>query len=470
MSELSIPCPECGASIELTEALAGPLLEAERRKAADAADAAERRFAADRSVIEEAAAAKARADSASTIAAMERAAEAKDAELAKGREAELAAIAARKEAEDARRNIDLEVARRVDEQAAVAADRAREQTAQLYEARLKSAESGRAEADAKLKAAEAAELAALKAKADAEEAQRQTELTVARRLDEDRGKVREQARRESSEEYRLQLAEKDATMRAMQETIEELRRKGAQGSQQLAGEVQEVDLLDVLSSAFPNDQFERTGKGQRGADVRQAVMGQGGVAGVILWEAKRTKLWSDTWLPKLREDQRAAKADVAVIATETLPGTVPHFDCVDSVWVSAFAYVVPLAQALRQRLLETARARRAAAGAEQKKDLAYDYVTGNDFRRRVAGILEPIVAMRDSLELERRTMEKLLSARAKHIERIGMNLVGLYGDFQGILGPSLPTVEGLALPEPAADETVDAPQLAARDAAGIEVH
>jgi hypothetical protein len=190
---------------------------------------------------------------------------------------------------------------------------------------------------------------------------------------------------------------------------------------------------------------------------------------VILWEAKRTKLWSDTWLPKLREDQRAAKADVAVLATETMPAQVQHFECVDGVWITAFSYVVPLAEAMRQRLLETARARRAAAGADQQKDRAYDYVTGNDFRRRVTGMLEPIVAMQVSLEAERKAAEKLFATRAKHIERVGANLAGMYGDFQGAIGPSLPTVQGLELPEPTSDETTR-PQLAAGDGAGGEVH
>ena len=225
--------------------------------------------------------------------------------------------------------------------------------------------------------------------------------------------------------------------------------------------MQEIDLLDVLSAEFPNDRFERTSKGQRGADVRQTVMGPGGAAGVILWEAKRTKLWSDTWLPKLREDQRAAKADVAVIATETLPAGVAHFECVDGVWVTGFPFIVPLAEAMRQRLVEAARARRAAAGADQKKDLTYDYVTGNEFRSRVAGLLEPIVAMRDSLDLEKRTADKQFAARGKQIERLGMNLAGMYGDFQGIVGSSLPIVVGLALPEPDSEESAEAPQLTA---------
>jgi hypothetical protein len=453
MSELSIPCPECGASIELTEALAGPMLEAERRKAVAAA---ERRFAADRSVIEEAAAAKARAESASMIAALERATETKDAELAKAREAELAAIEARKEAEDAKRNVDLEVARRVAEQAEVAANRGREEAAQQYEARLKAAESGRAETDAKLKAAEAAELAALKAKADAEETQRQAELTVARRLDEERGKVREQALKERDDEYRLKMSDKDRQLSELKQKLDEAQRKADQGSQQRTGDVLELDLCNTLQTAFPLDVFERIPKGQRGGDVLQIVRSATGAdCGRILWESKRTKNWQEPWLAKLREDQRDARADLAALATETLPDGMTSFGERERVWVTSLATVVPVAALLRHALIETATARRAGALTDSKKDLIFAYLTGPQFRQRMTSVAETYVEMRADLDKEKRVTVKQWSTREQQLNRYLNGMAGVYGDLQGIVGASLPRVEGLSLPELESDEDDD---------------
>ena len=46
----------------------------------------------------------------------------------------------------------------------------------------------------------------------------------------------------------------------------------------------------------------------------------------MLWESKRTKNWSDGWLAKLRDDQRIAKADIAIIVSTTLPKGVETFD------------------------------------------------------------------------------------------------------------------------------------------------
>lgn len=543
MSNLNVTCPQCQSSFELTEALAEPMLRAARETAnvemlnrIEQERAAIESAVADRVRVEEGikildleiqiegqradikkareaemaalkaqeAAEEARRNveievarrvHAETAAAAERlrgqvtqefalkfsaydaqvtelleAAAAKDVELDTARQAEVAARKAKQEADDAKRNLELEVARRVASASTVIAESARAQTGLEFEAKLRAAEVRLADIDKQRRAAEEAELAARKAVSDAEDALRQAGLLAERTLAEERAKVREQAVRERDEENRLKLAEKDKQLADLNEQVAALKRSTEQGSQQLAGEVQEVDLLDMLSDAFPGDRFERTGKGQRGADVRHTVMGPGGIAGIILWEAKRTKLWSDGWLPKLRADQRDAKADVAVLASETLPDAVLHFECVDGVWVTAFRFVVPLAEALRQRLIEAARARRAAAGADQKKDLTYDYVTGNEFRRRVAGMLEPLVEMRNSLDSEKRSADRLFAARAKQIDRLGTGLAGVYGDFQGILGSSLPTVDGFALPEPDATVSVDEARLTDGSVVGTEVH
>jgi hypothetical protein len=466
MSEINIQCPHCGNHIELTEALTAPILQAERRKVHAES---ERQLASERLAIEEAAAAKARAEDAEVIAELRRASESKDVELLKARDAEVASLRAIQQAEEAKRNIDLEVARQV----AGAANQAREEAAKQFGARLRAADAALADVDAKRKAAEQAELAALAAKREAEDAKRTADLAIARRLEEERAKVRNQAIRERDEEYRLNVADKDKQLADLKTQVDELQRRAEQSSPQLVGEVLEVDLFDVLTTAFPMDRFERVGRGQRGADVRQSVMGLGGiVAGTVLWETKRTKTWNDGWLPKLRENQREAKADLAVVATETLPPNVMTFDYIDGVWVSGITIAVPLAGALRQGLIETARARRAAAGTGQTKDLAYDYLIGSEFRRRVTGLLEPMVEMRSALEVEQRAITRQWSQRGKQLERMALGVAGIYGDLQGILGPNLPQVEGLALPDAETNDPSNAPRLESGDAAasGGEVH
>ena len=204
---------------------------------------------------------------------------------------------------------------------------------------------------------------------------------------------------------------------------------------------------------FPGDEFERIKKGQKGGDVIHTVRSSSGlVCGRIKWESKHTQNWIPAWLPKLREDQRAHKCDLAALMTETLPGDVTHFDVIDEVWVSGIATVLPMAAALRRGLIETATARRAAAGADSKKDIVYTLPHRDPSSAPgCAASSSRWSRCGSSLDAEKRTASRQFAVREKQLERVGLNVTGMYGDLQGLVGPSLPTVEGLALPEPEAE-------------------
>ena len=260
--------------------------------------------------------------------------------------------------------------------------------------------------------------------------------------------------------HRLKLGEKDKQLEEMRAQIEELRRKGDRAPQQLVGEILELDLFEILSQAFPADQFERTRKGQGGADVLQTVRTPSGiVCGRILWETKRTKAWNPAWLAKLREDQRASKADIAALVSETLPEQIRHFDQVESIWVSSIELGTAMAAALRQGLMETARARAAAEGADAKKDLTYNYLTGSEFKQRVRGVLEPLVALQQGLLTEKASTQRQWSLREKQLEKLMRSISGMYGDLQGIVGTSLPTLEGLTMTLEGPGEAANVPAL-----------
>lgn len=511
-SNLEIECPKCGEHFELTEALAAPLLDAERKKVDTEVV---RRVQAERAAIAKQAAAEAGVELGAKLQASQAALAERDAKLRQAQEVELTLRRDREALEQAQREMELTVQRRVDEEKAIAAKQAVADVERDFEAKLSAAQASIASMDAKLEVAQKSELAlrrdrealeqakremeltvqrrvdeekanaakqavaevqrdfetklsaaqasiaakdaklevaaqaelhALQAKQEAEEAMRQAELTVARRLDEERAKVREQAVHERDEEYRLKIGDKDKQLMDLRLQIEDLRRKGDSTSQQLVGDVQELDLFDVLRATFPGDDIQRVKKGQNGADILHIVCNRlGQPCGKILWESKRTKNWSDGWLGKLREDQRAEKADLAALMTETLPDGVQHFDTIENIWVTGVRTVVPVAKALREAIVETANARRAAAGAGTTKDLMYGYLTGTEFRQRVRGAIDPIIEMQSDLDSERRAITKRWSAREKQLNRVMHSMAGMYGDLQGIAGSSLPDVEGLAL-------------------------
>jgi hypothetical protein len=171
------------------------------------------------------------------------------------------------------------------------------------------------------------------------------------------------------------------------------------------------------------------------------AMGQ--QCGSIIWESKRTKTWSDTWLPKLRDDQRAAKAEVAVIVTQVLPKEVDTFDLIDGVWVTNPNSTLPVALVLRHALLDVATARNVSEGQQTKKEILYQYLTGPRFRQRVQAIVEAFSSMSEDLDKEKKVITKQWAKREEQIDRVMQSTVGMYGDLQGIAGKSLQEIEGL---------------------------
>jgi hypothetical protein len=79
--------------------------------------------------------------------------------------------------------------------------------------------------------------------------------------------IRKKAKAEAEEGLRLKVAEKEQQISSMQRQIEDLKRKAEQGSQQLQGEVLELQLESTLRSHFPWDAVEPVCKGECGGDV-----------------------------------------------------------------------------------------------------------------------------------------------------------------------------------------------------------
>ena len=153
------------------------------------------------------------------------------------------------------------------------------------------------------------ELALRRQKQELEEKQANFQVEFERKLDEERTRLATQIGSREAERFALIEAEYKKKIDDAQKANEDLRRKLDQGSQQLQGEVLELELEHMLQSAFFHDQIDEVKKGQRGADVIHTVRtASGQVCGKIIWEAKRAENWSEKWLQKLKDDQQEANA------------------------------------------------------------------------------------------------------------------------------------------------------------------
>jgi len=414
MAEPTIICPNCKIEIKLTESLAAPLIETTKRDF-------EKRLA------------QKEVEAAQREAAM--------------REREAALVKAKE-------TVDEQVAEKLKQQRAViVAEEARKaKMALANDLEQKSKELVEIQTvlkqrDEKLAEAQKVQADLLRKQRELDDAKRELDLTVEKRVQEMLATTRDQARKEAEETLKFKVMEKEQTISSMQKQIEELKRRAEQGSQQLQGEVQELELEVLLSTKFPLDQIQPVPKGEYGGDVLQRVVGPlGQSCGTILWESKRTKNWSDGWLVKLREDQRQAKAELAVIVSQALPKDVDTFDLVDGVWVVHPKAALPVAMALRHSLMEVAAARQAGEGQQTKMEMVYDYLMGPRFRQRVQAIVEAFSTMQEDLDKERKAIMKQWAKREEQIGRVMQATVGMYGDLQGIAGKSLKEIEGLGFP------------------------
>jgi hypothetical protein len=332
-SVMTVECPKCGEPYEITEALRESI--AEKAKAEVLADVTKR-----------------------------------EKELA-GREAEVASEKARfeklKASESAR--VQQEVTKRVGEERAKLVAEAKKQAEDSLRLELKDKEEQIKEKDAALKTAQTAELAARKREREAEDKIKNADLEVEKRLAKERGNLEVDISKRYSDEYSLKERENQKKISDLVRQLEEAKIRAEQGSQQMQGEVQELDLEEALHEAFPQDAIEAVEKGVRGADLRQRVQSNSGrTAGVILWESKRTKNWSDGWLGKLKDDLRAEAANIPIIVSAVLPEEAKSgFGQKDGVWICKPAMAIVVAHAFRRQLLEVALAN---AQAESRGTLA----------------------------------------------------------------------------------------------------
>jgi hypothetical protein len=258
------------------------------------------------------------------------------------------------------------------------------------------------------------------------------------------------------ERARLREAELQKTIDDMRTRLEEAQRKGAQGSQQLQGEVLELLLEDRLAQAFPLDAVAEVRKGARGGDAVQSVTARSGqVAGRILWEAKRAQKWGAGWPAKLKDDMQAAGAEAGVIVTTSFPSDWPEgqpFGLHEDVWITAPAAAVPLATALRAGLLEAFRARVASANKGEKMEAVYDYLTSPLFAQKLQAVYDAFRRMRGELDSERSTTQQRWNRREKQIETATAQLLAIAGDVQGLAQQDIPQLElESPAPEPGED-------------------
>jgi len=268
--------------------------------------------------------------------------------------------------------------------------------------------------------------------------EKETELTE--RINLEKSKIKGQV----EEENFMKIKELEKQLADQVKLAEEMQRKIEQGSMQLQGEVQEVAIENMLRDLYVYDEVTEIKKGANGADALQNVKTQAGtICGSIYYESKRTKKFENSWLKKLKDDNRSIRADILVIVSEKLPEGEDNFFFRDGVWICSFWHVKALSMVLRFGLMQVHSVAVTQHNKESKMESLYNYLTGPEFSSQFGGILEGFKGLQDNYSNEKLKMQRLWKEREKQLSKILLNAIEFYGNIKGIAGPSIPEIKML---------------------------
>jgi len=273
-------------------------------------------------------------------------------------------------------------------------------------------------------------------------------LEMEKKLLEELEKIRREQKEQLEREFQLRLLEKDKKLNDALKLVEEYKHKLEQGSQQLQGEVLELHLEEILKKEFSQDEIKEVPKGVKGADILQIVKNEfGKPCGTIIWELKRTKNWNEEWITKLKDDQRAVKAEMAVLASNILPEEIKYFGLYQGVWVCKIESALSLVTLLRHSLISIQAIKNSVAGKEEKKEILWRYLTSTDFQQRLSAIIEAHQQLQEDIEKEKRFFALKWAKQERNIRKVIDNLLGVSGDLESIMGKALPEIKLSFLPK-----------------------
>ena len=262
-------------------------------------------------------------------------------------------------------------------------------------------------------------------------------------------KIKLQAQKEAMDASRFEKKEYEKKIEDMQKALEDAQRKSKQGSQQLQGEVLELELEERLRKAFPNDEFLPVPKGVEGADIWQKIKYKEKIVGSILWETKRTKSWSNSWVTKLKDDMGKVAASEAIIVSQALPDEVTNFDRKDGVWITFYEHAISLARMIRFLITSVASIKSSTSQTDEEWGQIRDYMLSDSFKHRMQAHFDGVKALRENLDSEKRNTVLRWKRQEVLIEKLDSNTLNFYGELKAIASdlPEIDNIETILIAE-----------------------
>jgi hypothetical protein len=205
------------------------------------------------------------------------------------------------------------------------------------------------------------------------------------------------------------------------------------------GDSGEINVFNALVKTFPTDRVTRVAKGQPGADVQLEVIHKGQPCGKIIIESKNTQAWQSSFVAKLRQDQMAAGADHAILATTVFPSG--HKDlCVESdVILVSPGRVTHIVAVLRRSIVALHLRGVSLSERASKMSELYSLITSDKYRlrfRELAKLGNEIVNVDIQ---EKRSHETVWKKRGSLTTRLAAALAEIDSDVADVIEGQQPT-------------------------------
>lgn len=259
-----------------------------------------------------------------------------------------------------------------------------------------------------------------------------------KQLDEKMEKIQEEFRKKELESFKQQ--------EQMKKTIDELRRKSEQASQQIQWDISEDDLKNALMQNFPIDNVEDVPTWIKWADLIQTVKNNFWVsAWIIVWESKNTKSWTNDWIMKLKDDKLKVNWNIAILVTAVLPKDMKNFGMIDDIMVCTAEFAIPVCNMLRDKLISISKVEKSLEWKDVKMELLYKYLSSEEFSSKINMMVDVFSQLKMWIDSERRAMEKNWKKREKDLERATFAVTWMYWELESLMWQALPWSERLEL-------------------------
>lgn len=267
------------------------------------------------------------------------------------------------------------------------------------------------------------------------------ETELSNRLSEMKSSVKRQIELESE----LRIKEKQNVIDALKQKLQDATQRIEQGSIQMQGEMMELTAEKIIKEVNPTDLIEEVKKGVNGFDVKQTICFNGKEAGSIGYEVKNTKMWSNSFIEKIKSDNLEARCDLLVIVSRSLPKEMEgqRFKLINGVWVTSIHFLADLSNLLRYGLLKVHEQKNTQQNGDTKAQLLYAFLTSQECQSLFNSMMDGLKKIEEMNDEEERKLQALFKKRKKQLEQLMSHFISYYGTMKGISNDSIQDIDFL---------------------------